>query len=264
MSEIIPITARKSATQSTVVVKKSTIRVEFPSKGVFYSKSSPLSEGFVDIYQITAKHEDILSNQNLIKKGVVLDEFLKSIMDDLLVGDKNAIFIAARISAYGSDYTINVKCKECGETVSVIVSLDQIKHKQYNISDVKVGENKFNFTLPSGKNVVYKLLTQKDEGLIDAELKFLAKSGTSNSSEVTTRLKYLILSIDGESDKFAIKKFVDNELSAKDSLALRQDVKLKSPDVDMTFEFNCQKCGASYSHNIPMTASFFWPSVGDL
>lgn len=271
MSDIIPITAR-TKNVPTAIQKKNTIRVELPSKGYFYSPSNPLSNGFVEIYQITAKHEDILSNQNLIKRGVVLDEFLKSIiatdgvsLDDLIVGDKNAIFLSARISAYGPDYDVTVRCKECGETSTVKVQLDSVKHKPYDFSNLISGENKFNFTLPgSGKNIIYKLLTQKDENSIDGELKFLSKSGASNTSEITTRLKYLILSIDGDSDKFAIKKYVDSELSARDSLALRNEVKLKIPDLDMTFNFECPKCGSSYSQTIPMTTSFFWPSLGEI
>ena len=47
-------------------------------------------------------------SQNLIKKGVVIDKLLDSLIvtqgvkqNDLILGDKNAVLVAARILAYG-------------------------------------------------------------------------------------------------------------------------------------------------------------------
>ena len=88
-----------------------TEEVSLPSKGLLYPKDSPLSSGKVDIKYMTAKEEDILTSPNLIKQGTVVDKLLESVIvtegvsiDDLLVGDKNAIMIAARILGYGKDY----------------------------------------------------------------------------------------------------------------------------------------------------------------
>ena len=79
--------------------------VDLPSKGWFYDQTSPLASGRVDVKYMTAKEEDILTSQNLIKKGIVLDKLLEQLiispgvkLDDILVGDKNAIFIAASSS----------------------------------------------------------------------------------------------------------------------------------------------------------------------
>jgi len=261
----------QSETPKTSKPGLKTHTVELPSKGFFYNQSNPLSSGKVEIYEVTVKHEDILSNQNLLKKGTVLDEFLKSLiategvsLDDITIGDKNALFVASRILAYGEDYSIKVKCPECGFENTVSVDLSKIKPIEYDFSKIVKGENKFNFVLPvSGKRVTWKLLTHKDETSIDSEIKALNRSLDSSSPEITTRLKYLITSIDGDFDRLKIKRFVDNELTSRDSLALRRSVKEFTPDLDMTFDFACGKCGHTEKSNIPMNTNFFWPSVSE-
>ena len=83
--------------------------VELPSQGALYPESSPLSKGTVEMKYMTAKEEDILTNQNYINQGIVIDKLLESLLVDktinyneLLIGDKNAVMIAARILSYGS------------------------------------------------------------------------------------------------------------------------------------------------------------------
>jgi rRNA maturation protein Nop10 len=249
-----------------------TITVNLPSKGLFYAENSPLANGTIEIYQVTAKHEDILSNSNLLKKGTVLDEFLKALIatpnvtiNDLLIGDKNALFVAARKSAYGEIYTTKVKCPDCGVESAVDINLDNIVEKNIDTSNLVKGEKKFTFLLPSsGKTVTFGLLTHKDESDIDQELKALNKLGNgATSPEITTRLKYTIKSIEGDSDKSKIKNFVDSQLSAKDSLALRRFIRENTPDLDMTFEFTCPSCGHQARVAIPLGANFFWPNIAD-
>jgi rRNA maturation protein Nop10 len=231
-----------------------------------------LSNGKIEIYQVTARHEDILSNTNLLKKGTVLDEFLKALIatpnvgiEDLLIGDKNALFIAARKSAYGENYTTKIKCPECGVESNVEIDLGVLKAKPLNTDMLTKGENRLSFKLPnSGKVVTVSLLTHKDETDIDAELKALAKfSGANNTNapEITTRLKYTIKSIDGESDRGKIKNFVDTQLTAKDSLALRKFVRENTPDMNMNFDFTCPACGHQVKMTVPLGANFFWPNL---
>lgn len=244
--------------------------VELPSKGYFYNPSSPLSQGKVELYQVTAKHEDILSNQSFAKKGTILEEFLKSLiategvsLDDMILGDKNALFIASRILAYGNLYETSVKCKECGAENKVTINLSDIKHKEFDFSSHQKGENKFYTTLPSsGKKIVIKILTHKDESNIDSEIKALSKHNAV-VPEITTRLKYAVLSVDGESDKGKIKKFIDNDLLAMDSLALRKFMKESMPDIDMKFDFTCSQCGATERKSIPLNYDFFWPNTSE-
>ena len=96
--------------------------VDLPSKGLLYPEGHILSDGTIEIKYMTAREEDILTSQNLIQKGVVLDELLKSLiaskvqLNDLLIGDKNAIMVAARVFGYGKIYSVDTICPECNET----------------------------------------------------------------------------------------------------------------------------------------------------
>ena len=232
--------------------------VELPSKGLLYDKTSELSNGTIEIKHMSAREEDILTNRRFIEDGTVLDRLLKSLIvtpinfDDLLIGDKNAIMIAARILGYGKDYSFEYG----GESHTVDLSL--IDSKTINEKLFEPGKNEFEFTLPYSKNTVtFKLLTQKDEQDIDKELAGLRKIKKDDVPELSTRLKYLLTSVEGKRDKADIRNFVDNYLLAKDSRALREYIKEIQPDVDLTFFPG----SAENRINIPIGLSFFWPDL---
>jgi hypothetical protein len=236
--------------------KLPTETVELPSKGLLYPKDSELSKGTVEIKYMTAKEEDILTNQSYIQNGTVLDKLLKSLIvskiefDDLLIGDKNAIMVAARILGYGSEYSFDY----LGE--SHTVDLSEIENKPLNENLFKSNTNEFIFTLPkSGNTLTFKLLTHKDEQDINRELEGLKKINKDASPELSTRLKYVITSVEGKRDKKDIREFVDNYLLAQDSRALREYIREMQPDVDLTFF----PSNGSNRVNIPIGISFFWP-----
>ena len=186
--------------------------VTLPSKGLLYPENSPLRKGVIEMKHMTAKEEDILTNQNLIENGTVIDKLLKSLIvtpcdyDELISGDKNAILIAARILGYGSEYSFTLGEEE------ITVDLTTIKDKELDESLVKDGKNEFEFSLPiSKKTVTFKFLTHGDERKIDREIKGLRKINKNISNEYTTRLKHIITSVDGDYDNKTIRKFVDNE-----------------------------------------------------
>jgi hypothetical protein len=232
--------------------------VDLPSKGLLYPEGSELAKGVVEMKYMTAKEEDILTNQTYIKNGTVLDKLIRSLIvskivyDDLLVGDKNAIMIAARILGYGSDYTFEYN----GEPQ--LVDLSQIESKPLKEELFSSCVNEFSFTLPHSKNsITFKLLTHKDEQDINRELEGLKKINKDADTSLSTRLKYMITSVEGEREKKDIREFVDNYLLAKDSRALREYVREIQPDVDLTFFPD----GTSDRINIPIGVSFFWPDL---
>ena len=255
----------KEVTQPTYPTE----RIDLPSKGYFYSESDPLSTGYVDMKMMTAKEEDILTSQNLIKKGVVLDKLLESLIvtpgvniESLLLCDKNALFVAARRLAYGDSYgPVQIRCQKCYEESKQVVNLGELHEKPYEFEKVQKGHNNFEFQLPYSKKIVtFKLLNSKDEVDIDGELKATAKFVKSGgSTEITTRLKKMITSLDGKSDRSIINKFIDSELLSKDSMALRARARELSPELDMTFNFVCSSCGHGERMDVPMTVQFFWP-----
>ena len=232
--------------------------VELPSKGLLYPEDSELAKGTIEMKYMTAKEEDILTNQSYIKNGTVLDKLLKSLIvskinfDDLLIGDKNAIMVAARILGYGSDYSFEYN----GE--SQTIDLSTLENKPLNKELFSSRVNEFTFTLPKSKNTItFKLLTHKDEQDINRELEGLKKINKDTSPELTTRLKYMIVSVEGNREKKDIRNFVDNYLLAQDSRALREYVREIQPDVNLTFF----PSSGSDRVNIPIGVSFFWPDI---
>jgi hypothetical protein len=237
--------------------------LDLPSKGKLYPKEHPLSSGQITIKYMTAKEEDILSSTNLIKKGIVLDKLFESIIvdavniDDILVGDKNAIVLATRLLGYGPNYNISFYSSKAGKSIETTVDLAQIKTKDVDYSNFG-NQNEFQFTTPTGNTLVFKLLTHGDEKLIDKDITALEKMNKDGSYEITTRLRYMIKSVDGNSDLGHINKFINNSFLAKDSRAFREHIKKISPDMNMTFTY-VHEDGESEVAPIPMGVGFFWP-----
>lgn len=249
--------------------------VSLPSKGYFYPEDNALSSGKVRIKYMTAREEDILTSKNLINKGVVLDELLRSLivdngegksitMDDLLLGDKNSILISARILGYGANYEFEMSDPSTGEKTKDSVDLNQLNTKEVNFKKHTKGVNNFSFQLPvSERNIEFRILTHKDEKEIDIELKKLKKFTKAGGiePEITTRMKRAITSIDGDTDKGNINKFVDTEFLAQDARAFREYLGSVSPDVDMKYIYTSDD-GTETEVLVPMTVGFFWPSTG--
>jgi len=238
-----------------------TEEVELPSQGVLYPEDNPLSSGKVEIKYMTAKEEDILTNQNYIEKGTVLDKLLESLIvsdinyKDLFIGDKNALLIAARILGYGKDYEFEYK----GEKVTA--DLTQIENKPLKSEMFKQGQNEFSYTLPvTSTPITFKFLTHKDEAKIDQELKGLKKINKNSSPDFSTRLKHMILSVNGENDQNTIRKFVDTNFLAQDSRAFRKHLKDIQPDVDMTVSIETSD-GGQEDVELPIGINFFWPDA---
>ena len=232
-----------------------TEEVELPSKGLVYPEDNPLSSGKVEIKYMTAKEEDILSNQSYIQKGTVLDKLLESVIvssdikvKDLIIGDKNALLIATRILGYGKEYKFN-----SGKEIKT-VDLTKLENKEFNTSLINKGENSFSFELPhSGTNITFKILTGHEESKIERELTGLKKIN-KEPSELTTRLKYIITSVEGDNELKTIREFVDNYLLARDSRSLREYIRQIQPDVDLTYQFEDGE-----EVMIPIGIGFFWP-----
>lgn len=232
--------------------------IELPSKGLLYPKENPLSSGKIEMTYMTAKHEDILTNQSYIQDGSAIDRLVKALIvskvnyDDLIIGDKNAIMVAARILGYGKDYEISYG----GEKITI--DLSELDNKPFNESLITEGVNEFSFQLPhSNTDITFKILTHSDEKKIDAELKGLSKLNKDATSDLTTRLKYIITSVNGEREAKSIREFVDNYLLARDSRSLREYIREVQPDIDLTFF----PLGSNTKVGVPIGLNFFWPDA---
>jgi hypothetical protein len=241
--------------------------VELPSRGTFYPQGHPLhDQETIEIKFMTAKEEDILTSKALLKKGVAIDRMLQNLildksikLEDMLVGDKNAVLIASRISAYGSDYAVQVICPSCETKQKFQFDLNALNHKECstpeeeNVSITERGT--FKTTLPKSKvELEFRLLKVADETRISQDL-IKKKEGDDNS---TKQLKMLVVSVAGHVDPTIKRDFIDN-MPAIDARHVRLLLRKLSPDIDMSQEFTCESCGFQEEMEIPLTQEFFWP-----
>lgn len=230
--------------------------VELPSKGLIYPEDNPLSSGKVEMKYMTAKEEDILSNQAYIEKGIVIDKLLQSLIvsdinyNDLVIGDKNAIMVAARILGYGKNYSFTYG----GENVEV--DLTTLENKFIDEKLFTKGKNNFSYTLPAtNTEVTFKILTHKDEQNINREIEGLKKISKTDSSTVSTRLKHIITSVGGDAEAKTVREFVDKYMLAQDSRALRNHIQTFQPDIDLSFF----PPNSEDRRPLPIGLNFFWP-----
>lgn len=241
--------------------------VELPSKGYFYPKDSPLSSGKVEMKYMTAKEEDILTSPNLIAKNLVVDKLLESLivnkdikLDDLLIGDKNALILAARVLGYGKDYQM-IYIDDNGEEQQTTIDLSTIQEKQIDFSKFIEGTTHLEYQLPLSKvNLRITLLTSRLQKKINEFMESLAKINSDTNTEITSRLKHIILSVEDNTEQGYIHQFVDNELLAVDSFQLRKFIQDNTPDVDMVVKVQ-QPDGTEKEVAVILTAQFLWPTV---
>jgi len=242
--------------------------VDLPSKGLLYPKDNPLSSGKVEMKYMTAKEEDILTNINYIKQGTVVDKLLQSMIiskintEDLLLGDKDALIMAARILGYGKDYSFKYISEATGAEESATVDLTELKEKELDSSKlINFGVNEFGFEFPHTDNkITFKLLTQGDENKIEKEIQGLKKIDPKSSTLMSTRLKHMILSLNGDTDQKTIRDFVDNYLLAKDSKELRAYVTEITPGIELKHTVTSDN-GVEEDIIIPLNISFLWPDA---
>lgn len=233
--------------------------VDLPSKGLLYPEGHPLKSGKIEMKYMTAREEDILTNQNYINKGIVLDKLLSALiitdvkLEDLLIGDKNAILIAARILGYGKDYKISYKGQEHN------VDLSLLENKSLNKKLFSSGKNEFDWELPhSGTKITFRLLTDGLDKQIEEEIKGAKKINKSASPEYSTRMKYLITSIEGDTSGKTVRDFVDTYLLARDAKALRDHVIKIQPDIELKTQIT-NEYDELEEIDVPISLNFFFP-----
>lgn len=239
-----------------------------PSCGKVYPAGHALAgRESVEIKAMTAREEDILTSRALLKKGTVISELIRScVIDktinpaDLLSGDRNALMVAIRITGYGQEYDAEIECTECNVKSPQQFDLSALPIKHLEIEPVSPGMNSFEFLLPSSKKMVrFKFMNGRDEEEILNTQEKQKKLGMNSETSITTSLLYSILSIDGIDDRSKIAGFV-RMMPARDSLALRNYMKINEPGITMKQETVCPSCGHSEEVTMPIGVSFLWPS----
>ena len=268
-AQIIAKSQAQSKTQTDTQSLFPTEIIGLPSRGLVYSTDNPLSAGQVEIRYMTAKDEDILTNQNFLKKGVALDKLYRALVvgngkgepvniDDMIMGDRSAVMLGARMLGYGADYQIEVTHPETGKKIAHTVDLNELKPRQLDES-IYNNTREFEFQLPvSKKTIVFKLKTAVEDKAIERAINAQEKSGQPTRN-TTTQLKYLITNIDGNDDKKFIDEFIDNHMLAKDSLLLRNYILDITPDYDLTITVDIPHEDYHEILALPIDLNFFWP-----
>jgi len=247
-----------------------TVFVELPSKGRFYLENHPLNgEETIEIKHMTAKEEDILTSEALLKNELAIDRLLESVIinknikvGSLLLGDKNAILIASRITGFGPFYDVSTNCPSCYKKSDYTFNLEELKTQ--NIDELPEGvehsgDGVFSFDLPTAKVKLFvKLLTSFDEKKLSKRLS--SNTDKSSSTPVTDLLKSIIVGANEYTDKPTLHRFIGS-LPIPDITYIRNLYDQIKPDVDLKFDFTCPLCDHEGKVVMPMTARFFWPNA---
>ena len=245
-----------------------TMHVDIPSKGKYYAPEHPLhDQESVEIRFMTAKDEDILTSPNLIKKGIVLDRLAQSLIldrrvkvEDMLLGDKNAILIQARITGYGPWYEAAVTCPSCSEEQKEEFDLNEctsLDESNTDFEEIEVLEHGyFNITLPATKvECVIRLLRGREEKIL---MKDFGKKNKKEDNYATQQLKLMLQTVNGHDERKVIDYFADN-MPISDSRFLRYLYEKLNPNASLKTVFKCESCAHSEDLEVPLTTDFFWP-----
>jgi len=244
--------------------------VDLPSKGRYYPPDHPLHNvEMVEIRHMTAKDEDILTSRSLLKKGVAIDRFLQNVLvdkrvkvEDLLIGDKNAIIIASRITGYGARYDASISCPSCASSVQFGFNLEDcqvMSLDRHEVSDIRATDSG-TFVIHADKmgvDVEVKLLTSRDESYL-AQIAEKRRKKKLPETALTDQLRRFIVSVNGQADPGYVDSFIQH-MPASDSRKIRTAYQEIIPNVDMNHEFVCSECSFEGEVSVPFGATFFWP-----
>lgn len=248
--------------------------VPLPSNGVVYPEGHPLHmQETVQIRAMTAKEEDILTSKALIKKGTVITELIRSCLidkridpNDMILGDRNALMVALRITGYGADYKIEVGCPNCGERSRQEFDLAELPINRLTQQPIAAGSNVFEAEMPKNKDtdptltIRYRHLTGQDEFNISQMQERKKKQGFQSDNLITTRYQNQIVAVNDIQDKTKIQMFIQ-KMPTRYSLALRQAMDANEPGIQMKQHIRCPHCTEESEVSMPLGANFFWPDA---
>ena len=246
--------------------------VDLPSKGLLYPEGHPLhGVESVEIRHMTAKEEDILTSETLVKKGIALDRLVQSVLVDkrvtpanMLIGDKNAILVAARVTGFGPNYNTTITCPACGTANETSLNLEELQAKDLEELPENVtatGSGTYLIALPDFNNleVEVRLLTGHDEKFIMKKREKRRKLKMEDTN-VTDQLTAIIARVNDITDPGVLAQFAER-VPARVSREIRRVYDDLVPDLDMTFGFECENCAHVGKVDMPISADFFWPNT---
>ena len=242
--------------------------VSLPSEGRFYPEGHPLHNvDTVEIKHMTAKEEDILTSETLLRKGLAINRMVASVLvnkdikvEDLLLGDKNAILIASRITGFGPFYEVGTTCPSCSQSADNTFDLSEVTAARTEEPEgvALLESGLFALDLPTSQvRVTLRLLTTADEERLQ-KVASNRKNLKKESSIITDLLKAIMIGVNEHTDQDTIDKFADM-MPLQDVSYLRKKYEQVKPDMDINFDFECPTCSYVGKVVMPMSAEFFWP-----
>ena len=234
--------------------------IELPSRGIHYTSKRKS----VRIAYLTASDENILSSPSFLNTNTVIIELLKrKILDkdlpieEIVEEDRQAILIFLRNTAFGSEYTISTIDPKTDQEFDVVVNLESLKLKDFNLTENSEGE--YSYYLEKSKtDITFKFLTQKQE----TEINKIKESWNGNGVApiVTKQLEMMIKSVGGIREALKIRNFVEM-MPIKDSQDFRKFVQDNKPGLDLTQTVTTPS-GDNIQVNIGFGVEFFRPFYG--
>jgi len=225
--------------------------INLPSQGKVYPETSVLSSGQIEMRQMTAYDEDILSNSSYIKEGIIFDKLLEALIvtpnvdiDELIAGDKEWLVISSRILGYGNEYPVFILDKKIEKEVSATIDLSKLKAKTFD--ETADSNGCFEYIIPSTKDIIkYRFLSASDASKIQQE------------SLTSTFLKMCIYSVNGDSSETAIEEYLKYDLKAIDSRKFRKHIVDRAPGIDYKTTAVGEK-GDTYDAMFQFNPDLFW------
>ena len=248
----------------------STETVKLPSMGRFYPESSQLyGVTELEIKHLTAKEEDILSNEENIASGQVFDMLLSNILidksinpADLLEGDKTALLIAARITGYGSKYVASGECPSCKKINNFTFDLEKcLEIPEYVLPEgVREEDGIFRFNIDMN-NLEFgvKVMDGQDRDYL-SEQKNRREELKINGSETIDFLNMVVVEVNRITDRASLNQLFE-VLPIADVRKIKTIYSKITPSVDFVQEVECSGCGHVSERQVPFSLGFFWPEL---
>jgi hypothetical protein len=188
----------------------------------------------------------------------------------LLVGDKNAIMIAARISAYGAEYPVSIVCTDCGaKSQQDINLLEASLFDTDKISELAKSEPRLKHARMDNGNIVLQLpktkwfvectlMTGEGERRLLNYLEAKRRSDPTAELALSEQIAMIIASINTVADTDKLAEAI-KLMPAGDAKHLRDVYQKLVPNIKIEKKYTCGSCESEQEVEVPFTQEFFWP-----
>jgi hypothetical protein len=191
---------------------------------------------------------EILINRKILEPGIRYR--------DLTLGDRNAIMIWLRATAYGEMYPVTI-LDEIGEPFDTEINLNELKTIELEVEPDNEGY--FDFMLPVSKtNLKFRFLTIGDIDAIDDQIKKEQENNILVNNTSTYKMERQLVEVNGNRDRNYIRDFAST-MRIADAKDLNDYIDKIESGIDLKIEVTTPG-GGSIATFLPLTTKFFWPN----